>query len=274
MRSRLLPSFLLVSLVILCLALQIGVKQIAFATIWANCAVGFVFLGMLVILPPWRCFRDRGLNSSAAAPLLAGGRSDVPDASAPLREALDRETVSSPVHMQVIDRDHRKAGVGDRLDYLDNLKIFLTVLVIFHHTLLGLASYNSWYLSIGFICTGFLGCPYDVDTGSLQGWITPALLTFNQSFFMSLFFFISGLFTPTSFDKKGTHKFLIDKFKRLGFGFALYSLVLGPTLNMARDAVFAYNPSCGGAGSAPLPPFNIPCHGNSLEYTVDPGPTW
>ena len=50
---------------------------------------------------------------------------------------------------------------------------------------------------------------------------------------MSLFFFISGYFSPTSCDRKGVKLFLKDKFKRLGVPFIVYTFILGPSLDAA-----------------------------------------
>ena len=57
-----------------------------------------------------------------------------------------------------------------------------------------------------------------------------SVLILNQSYFMSLFFFISGYFTPSSFDRKGRHAFVYDKLKRLGIPFLGFTFVLGPLL--------------------------------------------
>lgn len=62
----------------------------------------------------------------------------------------------------------------------------------------------------------------------------------NQSYFMALFFLLSGFFTPSSFDKKGRQLFLKDKFLRLGIPCLSWYLVLGPLFNYSM-ATSLYN---------------------------------
>ena len=47
---------------------------------------------------------------------------------------------------------------------------------------------------------------------------------------MSLFFFVSGYFVPTSYDRKGRHDFLKDRFHRLGIPFLIMTLIGWPLL--------------------------------------------
>lgn len=50
----------------------------------------------------------------------------------------------------------------------------------------------------------------------------------NQSFFMGLFFFLSGYFTPPSFEQKGAGVFLKDRLIRLGIPLIFYTFIIGP----------------------------------------------
>ena len=105
-----------------------------------------------------------------------------------------------------------------RLLYLDNLRVFLTVLVIAHHSSIAWGAPGGWYYVI----------PPPEDS------IAPIVLTFftgiNQAFFMSLFFLLSAFFTPLSYDKKGAAAFLKDRLKRLGIPLVAYFFVLNPSL--------------------------------------------
>ena len=47
---------------------------------------------------------------------------------------------------------------------------------------------------------------------------------------MSLFFFVSGYFVPASYDRKGRHDFLKDRFHRLGIPFLIMTLIGWPLL--------------------------------------------
>ena len=53
----------------------------------------------------------------------------------------------------------------------------------------------------------------------------------NQAFFMGFFFFLSALFVPSSYDKKGPVKFITDRLLRLGIPLIFYSFVLSPFLS-------------------------------------------
>ncbi|MEH7444096.1 acyltransferase family protein [Bacillus sp. JJ1122] len=101
----------------------------------------------------------------------------------------------------------------DRLFFLDNLKIFLTILVVVHH----------------------VGQPYGGSNGfwyyiSDDHFNLGRFFSVNAGFFMSLFFLISAYFLPASFRKKGTKTFLKDRLIRLGVPLLFGFLVLMPVL--------------------------------------------
>ena len=86
--------------------------------------------------------------------------------------------------------------------YLDNLKVFLTVLVIFHHAGQAYGNGGSWAYT-----------PSNPD--EFMPWIWHFFST-NASFFMGLYFLISGYFVPRSYDKHGGRAFVRKKLVRLG----------------------------------------------------------
>lgn len=102
--------------------------------------------------------------------------------------------------------------------YIDRVRIFLTALVIFHHTAISFGASGGWYYSAS-----------TPTTGGLQMFLS-FLMGIDQSYFMSLFFFISALFMPRSFDRKGAGKFVKDRIVRLGIPLALYMFLLHPIL--------------------------------------------
>ncbi len=63
-------------------------------------------------------------------------------------------------------------------------------------------------------------------------WVTFAFVKVNLAFFMPVFFFISGYFTPASLRKKGLHGFLRDRFYRLGIPCLVTLFVLNPFLTV------------------------------------------
>ncbi len=103
-------------------------------------------------------------------------------------------------------------GRQDRLLYIDNIRLFLIILVVLIH------------ISIIYGGEGI----YPAKEGASDE-ISPIILTlFNaicQSFFMGLFFLLSGYFTLGSFDRKGAGKFLGDRLIRLGIPLLIYTTV-------------------------------------------------
>ena len=77
---------------------------------------------------------------------------------------------------------------------------------------------TSWFYTIG-----------DFDGNSFKSFGFATLLL-NQSYFMSLFFFISGYFIPPSYDKKGSFESMANNLKRLGIPFYLFSCFINPLL--------------------------------------------
>jgi surface polysaccharide O-acyltransferase-like enzyme len=102
-----------------------------------------------------------------------------------------------------------------KLFYIDNLKIILTVLVILHHTVIAYGAAGGWY--------------YTQKT-ALMGAIVPMTIfvSLNQSFFMGFFFLLAAFFTPSSYDRKGSGRFLSDRLLRLGVPLLFYSFILSP----------------------------------------------
>ena len=100
-----------------------------------------------------------------------------------------------------------------RLGYIDQIRVLTIVLVIMVHAGVTYGSIGGWFY---------------VEPGSDD--LTKALLslfvTLCQSFFMGLFFFIAGYFTPGSFDRKGAGGFIKDRLLRLALPFVFFSVVL------------------------------------------------
>src|SRR5262249_16331140 len=106
------------------------------------------------------------------------------------------------------------------------LRAFVTVLVVAHHAVL---AYNP-----------YAPPPTDAFDAPARWWrafpivdgarSTPLALfgAFNDVFFMSLMFFLSGLFVWRSLARKGTAAFLRDRLLRLGVPFAVAAAVVAP----------------------------------------------
>lgn len=109
-----------------------------------------------------------------------------------------------------------------RLAFLDNLKVAMTVLVIAHHLAITYGAEGSWYY-------------YERPVEPLSRFLLTVFTAVNQSYFMGFFFFISGYFTPTSLDRKGTARFLVDRVVRLGIPLILFGLLVSPILEYVKS---------------------------------------
>lgn len=116
---------------------------------------------------------------------------------------------------------------------IDYLRSFVTVSVVAHHAALAYTTFSQFdprnyksatapVVDIG----RFL--PLDL----MVGW--------NDLFFMSLMFLISGLFVAPSLSRKGAGLFLIGRAKRLGIPFMLATFVLSPMTYYASWLLSAY----------------------------------
>ena len=109
--------------------------------------------------------------------------------------------------------EQASANTRKRLYHLDNLRIYLTILVILHHTALAYGGAGVWGVR---------------DPGVDE--ISPLIFTIfgaiNQSYFMSAFFLLAGYFTPRSLERKGAGTFLIDRLIRLGIPLLVYTTLI------------------------------------------------
>jgi hypothetical protein len=108
-----------------------------------------------------------------------------------------------------------------RLQYLDSIKIFLTFSVVCHHVL-------AVFSPLPITSTIFAVRTPDFFNTYFGSVIVKPILDVDQVYFMALFFFISGYFTPTSLDRKGLVEYLKDKFKRYGIPLLLFMFVINP----------------------------------------------
>ncbi|TJY41351.1 acyltransferase [Cohnella pontilimi] len=104
-----------------------------------------------------------------------------------------------------------------RLNYLDRLKVYMTVLVILHHTAITYGGAGGWYY-------------YEHQDNVVVNTLLTLFTAVNQSYFMGLFFFISGYVTPTSYDRHGCAGFVKARLIRFGIPLVFYMLVISPIL--------------------------------------------
>jgi len=140
-------------------------------------------------------------------------------------KAADEESLPVPPALGRIAEQAQAKKPRQTVDYINNIKIFLTFIVILHHCAAPFSALPA-YLTL---------------TNDMNNWGTIILALFidtNASYFMGLFFFYSGYFVPKSYDKKGRYNFLFDRVKRLGVPFVVYSFLLGPYLQNGLLHVF------------------------------------
>ena len=107
-----------------------------------------------------------------------------------------------------------KAKAG-RLLYIDNIRTFLTILVILHHLMIIYSGNGSWIYNENL---------QDATTSTFGRWFCSV----NQSFFMGLFLFISAYFVPGAYERKGPRHFLVDRLIRLGIPLVIYGWIIRP----------------------------------------------
>ena len=142
----------------------------------------------------------------------------------PDRLRLDREfanrimfTFNAPFSSRI--RVMSKAVV--RTSWIDNLRSFLTVLVVAHHSSLAYTTFAK------FDKANYMSSTAPVVDNSR--WIVMDVFEgFNDIFFMSLMFLVSGIFFYRSIAKKGRRKFLSDRLLRLGLPFVIVVTLIMP----------------------------------------------
>ncbi|MFX0211112.1 MAG: acyltransferase family protein [Candidatus Hodarchaeota archaeon] len=105
-----------------------------------------------------------------------------------------------------------------RMLYIDNTRVYLTILVILHHLAICFGGSGHWAIEV-----------------EATDPISPILLLLfngvNQAYFMSLFFFLSAYFSPRSYNKKGPKEFMKDRLIRLGIPVLVYIFILSPIVS-------------------------------------------
>lgn len=102
-----------------------------------------------------------------------------------------------------------------RSDFIDRIRVMLTMLVILHHTSIMYGGDGGWYLRF----------PHD---DKLSKVLLTMMCAVDQSFFMGMFFLLAGYFTPASLLRKGMGGFVRDRLIRLGIPLLFFSFILGP----------------------------------------------
>lgn len=107
---------------------------------------------------------------------------------------------------------------SDRILFVDNIRILLTILIVLHHVAVAYGGSGGWPLK---------EAPSDP--------ISPIILflfnAINQSYVLSLFFLLAGYFVPRSYDKKGPIRFVRDRLIRLGVPLLFFTALIAPFID-------------------------------------------
>jgi peptidoglycan/LPS O-acetylase OafA/YrhL len=142
------------------------------------------------------------------------------------------------------------AKTTTRLDYLDSLRAILIILVIALHTAITYGASGDWTYE-------------DPGQSEIAGILLTLVTASVQSFSMGLYFFISGYFTPGSYDRKGLLRFWGERLLRLGIPLIVYTFAL------SRIPVYFAGRAYGHVTSSFWEFF-----GSTFISGADEGPTW
>ena len=100
--------------------------------------------------------------------------------------------------------------------YIDNIRLFVIILVVIMHLSVTYSNMGSWYYTEGRFLSGGEGTFFSFTQ------------TFLQAFFMGFLFLIAGYFVPGAYDRKGFSLFLRNRVIRLGIPALLFMFVVDP----------------------------------------------
>ncbi|MGW5363088.1 acyltransferase family protein [Actinopolymorpha pittospori] len=168
-------------------------------------------------------------------------RSDTHGVSEPPRA---RRATTSQVLDESVTAPRRTRG---RLFFVDNLRVYLTILVLAHHLAITYGNIPAWtYL--------------EPPSNPAEGAPLDLLVGLNQVYFMGFFFLLSGYFTPRSFDTKGARRFSLDRLRRLGIPLLGFLFLLRPLYTLPTYFAIA--------------PDERPSYALYYVLSFDPGPLW
>ena len=120
------------------------------------------------------------------------------------------------------------ATASGRMMFVDNLRIFLTILVVVFHLAITYGAEGSWFYT-------------ERPVSELASIVMTTFIGLCQFFFMGLFFLISGYFIPGSIDRKGSWKYAKDRLVRLGIPLLLFSFLFSPITEYFKAVTVYHN---------------------------------
>lgn len=142
-----------------------------------------------------------------------------------------------------------------RLDYIDNIRILLTAVVILNHLAITYGAPGGWYYS-----------EFEISELNLIPKVTLVLFAAgNQAYSMGLFFLLSGYFSAKSISKKKIQHFLVQRLIRLGIPVLIFVYLVSPILRLSFRKI-AYN--------VPVNLDNTLSIYQQIEFGYELGPMW
>ena len=120
-----------------------------------------------------------------------------------------------------------KVLASSRMFFIDNLRVFLTIVVVVFHLAITYGAEGSWFYQ-------------ERPTTELAATLLTFFIILTQFYFMGLFFLISGYFVPGSLERKGTLRFSKDRLIRLGIPLVLYAFLISPFTEYVKGIVQGY----------------------------------
>ena len=117
-----------------------------------------------------------------------------------------------------------------RVLFLDNIKIFLAIIVIVIHLAIIYGGEGGWYYKE-------IKRSDDINSAFFI-----LLFILNKSYGLGLFFMMSGLFSSISLSRKNTGQFVKDRILRLGVPLLLFTFILAP-ITRSLKTFFIYHKS-------------------------------
>ena len=116
-------------------------------------------------------------------------------------------------------------GLPPRDPTLDLARVSITLLVIAHHAVL---AYHPYAPPAGTFTRDSLiwGAFPVLDSARATG--LDGFTLWNDTYFMAMMFLLSGLFVPSSLERKGAGAYVRDRLLRLGVPFVVASAILAP----------------------------------------------
>lgn len=106
-------------------------------------------------------------------------------------------------------------GNNRHLAFLDPIRVWLTALVILHHTSISYGGSGSWYYQ-------------ESDAPQRTTQLLSMFTGINQTYFMGFFFLLAGYLMPASIARKGSMTFLGERMVRLWLPLWVFGYLLDP----------------------------------------------